>query len=180
MSFLRHKQIYRPMDRSGQAGAVATPPRSHRPMSLRPAIPRRVALLHCSPPLHQPTAMVMPVAGQRQPPLSRGWRLFDGEMGKFHLALTVMLTTFPDQLIGLSAEGVLCYLVEACLLQPSPHVRVRPFGVRISFSYSLTTCDGTNWHARVTRSLLLRTLTAWLAKVRLFKCIPEYAALLAF
>ena len=86
MSFLRHKQIYRPMDRrsgSGQAGAVATPPRSHRPMSLRPAIPRRVALLHCSPPLHQSFAMVQWVAGRRQPPLSRCWGIFGRQNAEF-------------------------------------------------------------------------------------------------
>ena len=46
-------------------------------MSLRPAIPRRVALLHCSLPLHRAIAMMNGVAGNRQPPLDRGWGIFN-------------------------------------------------------------------------------------------------------
>jgi hypothetical protein len=61
MSFLRHQQIYQSdvlfSFAEGEAvngsalGIIVS-------MSLRPAIPWRVALLHCSPPLHQPKAMV--------------------------------------------------------------------------------------------------------------------------
>ena len=122
MSFLRHKQIYRPMVRkSGQAGAVATPPRSHRPMSLRPAIPRRVALLHCSPPLHQSTAMVMPIAGQRQPPLSRGWGILDrrngGNFRLFRIFGAVMVPALKG--IGLRVRRAAHALAEA----ETQHVR---------------------------------------------------------
>jgi transposase InsO family protein len=65
------------------SGTVLQPSRSHRPMSLRPAIPRRVALLHCSPPLHRLPPMVKPIAGNRQPPLGQGWGIFTRRNGDF-------------------------------------------------------------------------------------------------
>jgi hypothetical protein len=66
-------------------------------MSLRPAIPRRVALLHCSLPLHRAIAMVNQAAGKRQPPLGRGWGIFSWRKGEIsfgvdRLALAVQLT----------------------------------------------------------------------------------------
>jgi hypothetical protein len=65
---------------SGTAFSLSRP---HRSMSLRPAIPQRVALLHCSLPLHQLSVMVNQVAGNRQPPLSRGWGIFNRRNGEF-------------------------------------------------------------------------------------------------
>jgi hypothetical protein len=66
MSFLRHEQIYQSdvLCSEWQNEAYS---RFALPlivlMSLRPAIPRRVALLHCSLPLHHTIPMVKGVAG---------------------------------------------------------------------------------------------------------------------
>ena len=86
MSFLRHQQIFRSDVLSCFAegetvtgfalGIIVS-------MSLRPVIPWRVALLHCSPPLHQPNAMVNRITGNRQPPLGRGWGNFNRRNGEF-------------------------------------------------------------------------------------------------
>jgi len=88
MSFLRHQQIYHPMccfecKRDGY-GAVPC----HRLMSLRPAIPRRVALLHCSLPLRQPIKSCI----EEPEIVNHHWTgagEFSGaETGKFQMALT--------------------------------------------------------------------------------------------
>jgi hypothetical protein len=60
MSFLRHKQIYHPI--AGlyrRKRALQLRFRRPRLMSLRPAIPWRVALLQSPPPLHQPSFILM-------------------------------------------------------------------------------------------------------------------------
>ena len=62
MSFLRHQQIYHPMDLATGAAALRAAPGLIVSMSLRPAIPWRVALLQCSPPLHRLLSMLKEVA----------------------------------------------------------------------------------------------------------------------
>jgi hypothetical protein len=57
-------------------------------MSLRPAIPRRVALLHCSPPLHQPFVMVNGVAGTVNHHLTGAGEFSTGTLGNFQPELT--------------------------------------------------------------------------------------------
>ena len=54
MSFLRHEEIY-PFDEGAAPQDHALP---HRTMSFRLAIPWRVALQQCPPPLHQPSAIL--------------------------------------------------------------------------------------------------------------------------
>jgi hypothetical protein len=86
MRFLRHEQIYQFRCGSGCLNGtklIAASPRAHVLMNLRPGIPRRVALQHCSLPLRRSTAMVNRVTGCRQPPLSRGWGIFDWRNGEF-------------------------------------------------------------------------------------------------
>jgi hypothetical protein len=66
MSFLRHEQIYQSDVfcsewQSEAAYGFALP--LIVLMSLRPAIPRRVALLHCSLPLHRTIPMANGIAG---------------------------------------------------------------------------------------------------------------------
>src|SRR5262252_8675227 len=56
-------------------------------MSLRPAIPRRVSLLHCSLPLHRAIAMVKEVVGHCQPPLGRGWGIFSWRFGEISIGV---------------------------------------------------------------------------------------------
>jgi hypothetical protein len=57
-------------------------------MSLRPAIPRRVALLHCSLPLHRAIAMMNEGVGTVNHHSLGAGEFSVGEMGKFQLALT--------------------------------------------------------------------------------------------
>jgi hypothetical protein len=89
MSFLRHQQIYQSdvfLFTPGLAYGFA-PEHVIVLMSLRPAIPRRVALLHCSLPLHRATAMVDEVAGNCQPPLTRGWGIFSRRFGEISIGV---------------------------------------------------------------------------------------------
>jgi hypothetical protein len=53
VSFLRHREIYPDADLIIGLGSCTATPRTHR-NEFQPAIPRRVALLHCSLPLRQP------------------------------------------------------------------------------------------------------------------------------
>ena len=59
-------------------------------MSLRPAIPQRVALLHCSPPLHQPFVIVNRVAGTVNHHLTRAGEFSTGTLGNFQPELTYL------------------------------------------------------------------------------------------
>ncbi len=59
-------------------------------MSLRPAIPWRVALLHCSPPLHQPFVMVNRVAGTVNHHLAGAGEFSAGFLGNFQPELTIV------------------------------------------------------------------------------------------
>jgi hypothetical protein len=90
MSFLRHKQIYQ-SDVSCWEWQSEADCRFALPlivlMSLRPAIPRRVALLHCSLPLHRTILMMKRLAGNCKPPLSRGWGIFSWRFGEFSLGV---------------------------------------------------------------------------------------------
>ena len=90
MSFLRHEQIYQSdgvlVCARGEAFAGSAPNLIVL-MSLQPAIPRRVALLHCSLPLHRAIAMMNGVAGNRQPPLDRGWGIFNWRNGEFSVGV---------------------------------------------------------------------------------------------
>jgi hypothetical protein len=90
MSFLRHEQIYQSdgvlLCARGEAFAGFAPSLLVL-MSLQPAIPRRVALLHCSLPLHRAIAMMNGVAGNRQPPLDRGWGILNWRNGEFSLGV---------------------------------------------------------------------------------------------
>jgi hypothetical protein len=71
-----------------QAGQLLVLSRPHRSMSLRPAIPRRVALLHCSPPLHQPFVIVNRVAGTLNRHLTGTGEFSTGTLGDFQPELT--------------------------------------------------------------------------------------------
>jgi hypothetical protein len=57
-------------------------------MSLRPAIPRRVALLHCSLPLHRTISIVNGVAGTVNHHSAGAGEFSVGDLGLFQLALT--------------------------------------------------------------------------------------------
>jgi hypothetical protein len=91
MSFLRHKQIYQSDGLCSEWQSEADD-RFALPlivlMSLRPAIPRRVALLHCSLPLHRTIPMVNAVAGAVNHHSAGAGEFSVGEMGNFQLALT--------------------------------------------------------------------------------------------
>src|SRR5262249_31543231 len=86
MSFLRHEQIYQSdvfsVCAPGLASLGFAPERLIVLISLRPAIPQRGALLHCSLPLHRAIAMVKEVVGGCQPPLGRGWGIFSWRFGE--------------------------------------------------------------------------------------------------
>ena len=56
MSFLRHGQIYHPINEAGRSHVPARP--SHRLMSLQPGIPRQVALPQSPPPLARLKSML--------------------------------------------------------------------------------------------------------------------------
>ena len=90
MSFLRHEQIYQSdgalVCAWGEAFAGSAPSLIVL-MSLQPAIPRRVALLHCSLPLHRAIAMMNGVAGNRQPPLDRGWGILNWRNGEISVGV---------------------------------------------------------------------------------------------
>ena len=58
------------------------------PMSLQPAIPRRVALQQSPPPLHQPESIVNPPAGTVNHHLPGAGEFSTGGMGNFQPALT--------------------------------------------------------------------------------------------
>lgn len=83
MSFLRHPQIYRPI--LPAAALARRPGRSIVSMSLRPAIPWRVALLQCSPPLRQSPAMVNRVAETVNHHPVRGGEFSTGTLGTFRV-----------------------------------------------------------------------------------------------
>jgi len=80
MSFLRHKQIYRPI--LPAAALARRPGRCIVSMSLRPAIPWRVALLQQSP------AMLNRVAETVNHRFVRGGEFSTGTSGNFRPALT--------------------------------------------------------------------------------------------
>src|SRR6478672_412912 len=96
MSFLRHGQIYQSdvfgSEWQSEAGYRFAPPLIVL-MSLRPAIPRRVALLHCSLPLHRAIAMMNGVAGNRQPPLDRGWGILNWRNGEISVGVDTLSKT---------------------------------------------------------------------------------------
>jgi hypothetical protein len=91
MSFPRHEQIYQ-SDVFGSEWQSEADERFALPlivlMSLRPAIPRRVALLHCSLPLHRTTLMVNGVAGTVNHHSAGAGEFSAGDLGNFQLALT--------------------------------------------------------------------------------------------
>ena len=92
MSFLRHEQIYQ-SDVFGSEWQSEADYRFALPlivlMSLRPAIPRRVALLHCSLPLHRTIPMVNGVAGTVNHHSAGAGEFSVGDLGNFQLALTL-------------------------------------------------------------------------------------------
>ena len=94
MSFLRHQQIYQSdvfcWEWQSEADYRFALPLIVL-MSLRPAIPRRVALLHCSLPLHRTILMMKRVAGNCKPPLGRGWGIFSWRFGEFSLGVDISL-----------------------------------------------------------------------------------------
>jgi hypothetical protein len=57
-------------------------------MSLRPAIPWRVALLHCSPPLYRPESILNPPAETVNHHLTGAGEFSTGDLGNFQPALT--------------------------------------------------------------------------------------------
>ena len=90
MSFLRHKQIYQSdiLCRERRAvygfalGLIVL-------MSLRPAIPRRVALQRCPLALHQTFVMVNPVAGTVNHHSPGAGEFSTGTLGNFRPELTL-------------------------------------------------------------------------------------------
>ena len=72
MSFFRHEQIYRPMLLTSKRDSVATVPLSSSDESAT-----GYSVASCTPALlasaSPATAMVKRIAGNRQPPLDRGW-----------------------------------------------------------------------------------------------------------
>jgi hypothetical protein len=91
MSFLRHEQIYQSdvfcSEWQSEASYHSALPLIVL-MSLRPAIPRRVALLHCSLPLHRTIPIVKDVAGTVNHHSGGAGEFSVGDLGKFQLALT--------------------------------------------------------------------------------------------
>ena len=107
MSFLRHNEIYRsdvvikillrlglchasrwsaPSQEKGRGSNLAPFPSSA--MSLGPAIPWRVALQHCPPPLYRPESMVYPPAETVNHHLTGAGEFSTGDLGNFQPALT--------------------------------------------------------------------------------------------
>jgi hypothetical protein len=67
-------------------------------MSLQPAIPRRVALLHCSPPLHRSVRHREPDGPELSTTASRGLGIFNRNFGEvFTSAIEKMFTMCPVQ-----------------------------------------------------------------------------------
>jgi hypothetical protein len=58
-------------------------------MSLRPAIPWRVALLHCPPPLYRPESILNPPAETVNHHLPGAGEFSTGDLGNFQPALTL-------------------------------------------------------------------------------------------
>ena len=63
-------------------------PGVHRLMSLRPAIPQRVGLHHCPPPLYRPTSILNRLVGIVNHHLIRAGEFSTGDMGSFQPELT--------------------------------------------------------------------------------------------
>jgi hypothetical protein len=74
-------------------------------MSLRPAIPWRVALPHCSPPLHQPFVMVNRVAGTVNHHLAGAGEFSTGILGNFQPELTGPFPICPVQASALDGSA---------------------------------------------------------------------------
>jgi hypothetical protein len=107
MSFLRHDEIYR-SDVGGKTTLTLKPSAASRwsapsqekgrgfdpapfpssAMSLGAAIPWRVALLHCPPPLHRPESIVNPPAETVNHHLAGAGEFSTGDLGNFQPALT--------------------------------------------------------------------------------------------
>ena len=92
MSFLRHEQIYRSdlflPNRSEAFSGFA--PAFIVSMSLRPAIPRRVALLQSPLPLHWPASVFHSPAKSVNHHLARAGEFSTGTLGNFRPELTVV------------------------------------------------------------------------------------------
>ena len=76
---------------SGDDSEFGFAPGAHRLMSLRPAIPGRVALLHCPPPLHQPISILKRLVGTVNHHLTRAGEFSTGDLGNFQPELTPRL-----------------------------------------------------------------------------------------
>jgi hypothetical protein len=92
MSFLRHGQIYQSdvllVRAPGEASCDSAPKCLIVLMSLRPAIPWRVALLHCPPPLHRPESIVNPPVGTVNHHLPGAGEFSTGDLRKVGIRLT--------------------------------------------------------------------------------------------
>jgi hypothetical protein len=91
MSFLRHRQIYQSDVLFGKRQDEAVSgfaPNLIVLMSLQPAIPWRVALQHCPPPLHRPESMLYPPAETVNHHLTGAGEFSTGDLGNFQPALT--------------------------------------------------------------------------------------------
>jgi hypothetical protein len=73
---------------SGDDSSFGFAPGTHRLMSLRPAIPWWGALLHCPPPLYQPTSILNRLVGTVNHHLTRAGEFSTGDMGNFQPELT--------------------------------------------------------------------------------------------
>src|ERR1051326_830805 len=102
MSFLRHGRSINPMCSVREQGEADD--RFALPlivlMSLRPAIPRRVALLHCSLLLHRTIPMVNGVAGTVNHHSAGAGEFSVGDLGNFHLALTELCSVDTREAVG--------------------------------------------------------------------------------
>ena len=107
MSFLRHDEIYQSdvgmktilslapraasrwsARRQDKGRGFNTAPFPSSAMSLGSAIPWRVALQHCPPPLHRPESMLYPPAETVNHHLPGAGEFSTGDLGNFQPALT--------------------------------------------------------------------------------------------
>jgi hypothetical protein len=106
MSFLRHRQIYQSdvfsVRAQGEDLCGFAPRRLIVLMSLRPAIPWRVALLHCPPPLHRPESILNLPAETVNHHLRGAGEFSTGDLGNFQPALTLQANREASRL----GEGV--------------------------------------------------------------------------
>jgi hypothetical protein len=133
MSFLRHGQIYQSdgflVCAQGEASCGFAPKRPIVLMSLRPAIPWRVALLHCPPPLHRPESIVNQTAETINHHLPGAGEFSTGDLGNFQPALTsapaalVASIEHSTEIVGTFDQSTPAFLVNLTLHSYLPSLK---------------------------------------------------------